>query len=85
MEQIIQISSREFRAKQKDYFDLADNGVQIILKRGRKQAYILTPIDDEDLFLSDELRKRIDKGLQDIKDGKGREYSLEELKAKMNI
>jgi len=81
MEQIIQISSREFRAKQKDYFDLADNGVQIILKRGRKQAYILTPIDDEDLFLSDELRKRIDKGLQDIKDGKGREYSLEELKA----
>jgi len=85
MEQVIQISSREFRAKQKDYFDLADNGVRIILKRGRKQAYILTPIDDEDLLLSDELKKRIDKGLQDIEDVKGREYSLEELKAKMSL
>ena len=85
MEQIIQISSREFRAKQKDYFDLADNGVQIILNRGRKQAYILTPVYDEDLLLSDELKKRINKGLQDIKEGKGKEYSLKELRAKMNL
>ena len=85
MEQVIHISSRQFREKQKDYFDLADNGVQIVLKRGRKQAYILTPINDEDLLLSDELKERISKGLQDIKEGNGREYSLEELKAKMNL
>lgn len=85
MGRVIQISSREFRAKQKDYFDLADNGAQIILRRGRKKAYILTPVDDEDFLLSSGLKERIDKGLKDIKTGKGREYGLEELKEKMGI
>ncbi|MDR1981393.1 MAG: hypothetical protein LBQ39_07230 [Tannerellaceae bacterium] len=85
MGRVIQISSREFQANQKDYFDLADNGTQIILKRGRKPAYILTPVEDEDLFLSPELKERIDKGLQDIKEEKGREYSLDELKVKMGL
>ena len=85
MAQIIQVSSREFRAKQKDYFDLADNGAKIVLKRGRKQAYILTPVTDEDLVLSSELQKRIDKGLLQIKEGKGKEYSLEVLREKMGL
>jgi hypothetical protein len=70
MGQIIQISSREFRAKQKDYFELADKGIQIILKRGRKQAYMLTQVDDNDLILSPELQKRIDQGLCDIRESK---------------
>jgi hypothetical protein len=39
----------------------------------------------EDMLLSPELKKRIDKGLMDIKEGKGREYSLDELKAKMGL
>ena len=85
MERVIQVSSREFRAKQKDYLDMADEGVQIILKRKRKQSYILTPVNDEDLLLSPELQKRIEEGLQDIKEGKGREYSLEELRIKMGL
>ncbi|MDR3365716.1 MAG: hypothetical protein LBO71_01940 [Prevotellaceae bacterium] len=85
MERVIQISSREFRANQKDYFNLADKGTQIILKRGRKQAYILTPINDEDLFVSPELKERINKGVMEIKEGKGREYSLDELKVKMGL
>ncbi|MDR3133815.1 MAG: hypothetical protein LBU42_07310 [Prevotellaceae bacterium] len=85
MEQVIQVSSREFRTKQKDYFDLADSGVRIILRRGRKQAYILNPVDDEDLFLSPALKARIDKGLQEIKEGKGKDYTLEELRGKMGL
>jgi hypothetical protein len=85
MERVLQISSREFRANQKNYFNLADNGARIILKRGRKQAYILTPVNDEDLFLSSELKQRIDKGLMEIKEGKGREYSLDELRVKMGL
>jgi hypothetical protein len=85
MEQIFQISSREFRINQKNYFNLADNGARVILKRGRKQAYALTPVNEEDLFLSPELKKRIDKGLMEIKEGKGREYGLDELKAKMGL
>ena len=85
MGQIIQISSREFRANQKDYFELADNGIQIILRRGRKQAYILTPVDDEDLFLSPALQERINRSLQEIKEGKTKSYTLDELRNKMGI
>jgi hypothetical protein len=85
MAQVIQVSSREFREKQKAYFELADNGAQIILKRGRKRAYILTPVDDEDLILSTAMREKIEKGLQDIQEGKGREYSLDELREKMGL
>lgn len=85
MAQIIQVSSREFREKQKTYFELADNGAQVILKRGRKRAYLLTPVDEEDLSLSAGMREKIERGLQDIKEGKGREYSLDELREKMGL
>lgn len=85
MGQVIEITSREFREKQKAYFDLADNGAQIILKRGRKQAYILTPVSDEDLQLSPELRERIEKGLQEIKDGKTTRYTMDELQQRLGI
>lgn len=85
MAHVIQITSREFRDKQKDYFDLADQGTQIILKRGRKQAYVLTPIDDKDLYLSPEMQEKINKGLQDIKEGRTKSYSLEQLKQKMGL
>jgi hypothetical protein len=85
MQDIIQISSKEFKEKQKTYFELADKGAQIILRRGRKQAYILMPVDDSDLVLSPELQAKIDQGLQDIVDGKGKEYTLEELREKMGI
>ena len=85
MERIIQVSSREFRAKQKDYLYMADQGAQIILKRKRKQSYILTPVDDEDLQLSPELQERIEKGLQDIKEGRTKRYTLDELRQKMGL
>ena len=86
MEQIIQVSSREFRDKQKAYFELADKGEQIVIRRkGKKCAYILTPVNDDDLVLSPEMQKKIEKGLQEIKEGKGKEYSLEELRIKMGL
>lgn len=85
MSQVIQISSREFRDKQKTYLEFVDQGMKVILKRGRKRAYLITPIDDEDLILSPEFQKKIDQGLQDIKEGKGREYSLGELRVKMGL
>ena len=83
---VLQITSREFRDNQKSFFELADEGEQIIIRRkGKNRAYTLTPIDTNDLILSPALKKKIEKGLQDIKDGKGREYSLEELRLKMGL
>jgi hypothetical protein len=67
---VLEITSREFREKQRSYLELADDGVQIILKRGRKRSYILTPVQDDDLIISSKLQERIDRGLQEIKEGK---------------
>jgi antitoxin YefM len=50
------ISSREFRDNQKKYFDLADQNKQIIVQRGKDQAYVIVPLNDVDrLSVNDEL------------------------------
>lgn len=50
------ISSREFRDNQKKYFDLADQNKQIIVQRGKDQAYVIVPLKDVDrLSVNDEL------------------------------
>lgn len=67
---VIEVSSREFRANQKTYFDLADKGEKIILKRGKKQAYVLTPVDNDDLYFTPEMLEKIDKSIQQAKEGK---------------
>lgn len=87
MSQVIEITSREFREKQKAYFDLADEGMQIILKRGKKRAYILTPVldDDLDLEVTPELRERIEKGLEEIKAGKTTRYTKDELQRRLGL
>jgi prevent-host-death family protein len=63
------ISSREFRDKQAEYMDRADNGEQIIVQRGKNKAYTITPVKDKDVYLNkanldefitgDELMKRV--------------------------
>lgn len=50
-------------------FDLADRGEKIIIRRSRKQAYTLVPIEDEDLTITPELQARIDKARAEIKAG----------------
>jgi hypothetical protein len=49
---IIQTTSRQFRDKQKDFFDLVDKGEKVLIRRGKKQAYLLTPVDDEDIYFT---------------------------------
>jgi antitoxin YefM len=65
------ISSREFREKQKMYFDLADKNEQIIVQRGRNKAYSLTPITDTDRYFANrEIKKRIRHSLAQAAKGK---------------
>ena len=56
---VIQVTSREFREKQKNIFDLADSGEKIIIRRGKKQAYTLVPIDNTDFCLTPATEERI--------------------------
>ena len=82
MENILEVSSRQFRDQQRKYFDLADNGTQIVLKRGRKRAYVLTPLDEEDMYFTPAMLEKIERSLEQAKNGDvTRVTTKEELKS----
>lgn len=68
---IIETTSRQFRERQKDFFDMADKGQKVVIKRGNKQAYVLTPVSGDDLYFTSDMIERIKESHQQIKDGKG--------------
>ncbi|MBN2742766.1 hypothetical protein LX69_01374 [Breznakibacter xylanolyticus] len=53
------ISSRQFRQNQRLYFERADKGEQIIVQRGAKRSYALTPINEDDVYFSAEMVNKI--------------------------
>jgi hypothetical protein len=67
---VLEISARQFREKQRNFFEIADTGQQVVIKRGRKQAYILTPISQDDFVLTPEILERIEKSRQQFREGK---------------
>lgn len=79
---VLNFTSREFRSQQAHVFDLADQGERVIIRRSRKQAYTLVPIEDDDLTITPELQERIDRARTEIKAGKCVSvYGKEELNA----
>ncbi len=74
---IVQVTSREFRDKQASLFSLADKGEKIVIRRGKKTAYILTPVSDEDLYFTPKMLEKIDQVLQEVKEGKVRTLTPE--------
>ena len=63
------VSSREFRQNQRLYFEKADKGEQIIVQRGKDKSYVLTPVDDENLYFNAEMVIRIKKSLNEAEKG----------------
>lgn len=49
---------------------MADKGQKIVIKRGSKQAYVLTPVSPDDLYFTSEMIQRIRESQQEIKEGK---------------
>lgn len=68
---VLNFTSREFRSQQAHVFDLADKGEKIIIRRNKKQAYTLVPINDDDLTFTPELQEKIDKARAELKAGGG--------------
>lgn len=66
---VIQITSREFREKQASMFALADNGVQVVIRRRGKVSYMLTPVYEEDFVLSPELEERLEESRRQYREG----------------
>jgi hypothetical protein len=66
---IIQTTSRQFRDKQKDFFDLADKGEKVVIRRGKKQAYLLTPVNEEDLYFTPAMLDKINRSVKQLQEG----------------
>lgn len=74
------ISTREFRDRQKSYLDEVDKGSEILIRRAKNKAYRIIPVTKDDTLLSkEEYFAMLEEGLQSIKEGKGKEYTLEEI------
>lgn len=64
----IEITSKEFRDKQKTYFELADKGEKVVVKRGHNK-YLITPLTSDDISISEELETKINKAVEQLKTG----------------
>ena len=78
------ISTREFRANQRQYLGRDIKDEDVILKSRTEGSFKLVPVSDDDTLMSKEqLDAIIEQGLQDIKNGKTKRYTLEELRVKL--
>ena len=68
------VTTREFRANQKKYFDLAERET-VFVSRKNARPIVISVADDDD-FLSEAELLSIQKGLDDIKNG--RTYKMQE-------
>ena len=48
------VSSKEFRDNQKNYLDKIDEGIEILLHRGKNKAYRIIPVTEDDTLMSKE-------------------------------
>lgn len=67
---MIIVSSREFRDKQKSYLDKVDEGVEVLIQRGKNKSYRIVPVDKDDTLMSkEEFFAKIDKALEEAEQG----------------
>lgn len=67
---IVETNSRQFRERQKDFFDLADQGEKVVIRRGSKQTYVLTPVSEDDLYFTPAMIERIEQAQREVREGK---------------
>ncbi len=80
------VSSREFRDNQKSYFDKIDEGVKVLIQRGRDKTYQLKRVSakkkvaekDDSLMTQEEFFAKIDRGLQQYREGKYKSFNSSE-------
>lgn len=65
------VSAREFRENQKSYLDQVINGAELLITRGKKQAFKILPVTNDDTLMSkEEFFAKLDKAKEEIKEGK---------------
>ena len=63
-------TSTTFRRRLAHVFDLVDQGEKVITRRGNKQAYTITPIQEEKMEITPELQAEIEQAEADYRAGK---------------
>lgn len=78
---MIEVTSKEFREKQAGILELADRGERvIIIKRRRKPAYTLVPVDDDAAYFTPKMLEKIDRSLKQAEAGDVKRISsIEEI------
>jgi hypothetical protein len=64
------ISSREFREKQRSYLDKVDEGMEVLIRRGKNKSYKVTAVSEDDTLMSkEEFMSKIDRGRDQYQHG----------------
>ena len=63
-------TSTTFRRRLAHVFDLVDQGEKVIIRRGNKKAYTITPIQEEKMEITPELQTEIEQAEADYRAGK---------------
>ena len=80
------ISTREFRDRQRSYLDRVDAGIEILIQRRRNKSYKIVPITEDDTLMSkEEYFAKLERGLQSIKEGKGKKMTIEQVNELLGI
>lgn len=70
------VSSREFRANQRKYFDLAKTNDVVITSRSHGSYRLVPVVEDDTLISREELESKIRQGIEDY--AKGKVYKMDE-------
>ncbi len=65
------ISTKEFRTHQGKFLDLVNEGEDVILKSRNRGSFKIVPVTEDDTLMSkEEFFAKLDKSIQEIKEGK---------------
>jgi antitoxin (DNA-binding transcriptional repressor) of toxin-antitoxin stability system len=80
------ISTREFREKQRSYLDKVDAGTEVLIQRRKNKSYKIVPVTEDDTLMSkEEYFAKLERGLQSIKEGKGKRMTIEQVNELLGI
>ena len=76
---MVVISSRDFRSNQSKYLGMAARGQGVVLTTRNLGSFKIVPVNEDDTIMTkDELYQKIDRGIQEIKEGKGYKVTTKE-------
>ena len=65
----VNLTPQEFTSRLDQAFDLADRGDKVIIRRGRRRAYRLSPFTEEPSEITPELQAKIDRAREEYRRG----------------